>query len=491
MLRQEGLIVEVAGRRAWILVPSVPADRRAVFLLNYWPVVAIAIARYAPAAIVGLNAVKLHLGDFSPPHAVRVYRGASDSVYNLMLEPGFVARFRPHGGEVLHIDQITAPGGVQLPVLSAGALLATLDEPEIADGMEPIAAWLRHLVIRTPDLEVGVADNPRPQILQRLADMAGTLGNTPLARQLDRAARRISPKIMSPARTGVGTRLLIPQAITAQSPGMGSPWRDEQVMRIARQEREVAAIVGAYSRPMVSRARLIANARAAKSYDAYHSTTMEGYRISPEIVDAIIRGDPSPDGPKDEATLRAAMAVKGYSSAFDQVLSLAQRATPITRTVILDLYEALFRPSVDAGFVEPHESRRWRNRAVGLNGWRHVPPNDAKIPDLMLGLEEFAMRPDVDPIARALIVHLEFVTVHPFVDRNGRLGRLLMNYELLANGFPWVTVRADERIPFFQSIERAQVEDDSTPFIRYLWHLIRQAVTDTSAKHHGAGSRRR
>lgn len=185
------------------------------------------------------------------------------------------------------------------------------------------------------------------------------------------------------------------------------------------------------------------------------------------------------------------MAVKGYSSAFDEVLSLAQRATPITRTVILDLYEALFRPSVDAGFVEPHELRRWRNRAVGLNGWRHVPPNDAKIPDLMLGLEEFAMRPDVDPIARALIVHLEFVTVHPFVDGNGRLGRLLMNYELLANGFPWVTVRADERIPFFQSIERAQVEDDSTPFIRYLWHLIRQAVTDTSAKHHGAGSRRR
>lgn len=57
--------------------------------------------------------------------------------------------------------------------------------------------------------------------------------------------------------------------------------------------------------------------------------------------------------------------------------------------------------------------------------------------DRVLGLEEFAARPDVDPVARALLVHLEFVTVHPFIDGNGRLGRLLMNYELIANGLPW------------------------------------------------------
>jgi hypothetical protein len=401
VLRQEGLIMGVAGRRAWILVPGSPPDRRAVFLLNYWPVVAIVLARYAPAAVVGLNAVRLHLGDFSPPETLRVHHRANDSVYTLMLEPDFVARLRPSGGVTLHVDPITAPGGVQVPVLAPAALLATLDEPEIADGIEPISAWLRHLVIRRPDLQTAITDSPRPQILQRLADMAKALGNTPLARQLDRAARRISPKIMSPARTGVGTRLVIPAAITAQPPGTGSPWRDEQVMRLARQEREVTAIVGRNERPKVTPARLLANARAAKAYDTYHSTTLEGYRISAEAVDAIVRGEPLPDGPKDQATLRAAMAVQGYAGAFDEVLTLAQRRVPIARAGILDLYEALFRPSVDAGFVEPHELRRWRNRAVGLNGWRWVPPNEAKVPDLMLGLEEYAARLEVDPVARA------------------------------------------------------------------------------------------
>jgi Fic family protein len=80
-----------------------------------------------------------------------------------------------------------------------------------------------------------------------------------------------------------------------------------------------------------------------------------------------------------------------------------------------------------------------------------------------------------------LLVHLEFVTVHPFYDGNGRLGRLLMNLVLLSAGYPWVTIRSDERIPFFSSIERAQVEDDTRPFIEFLWHLIRRATADLAA----------
>lgn len=66
-----------------------------------------------------------------------------------------------------------------------------------------------------------------------------------------------------------------------------------------------------------------------------------------------------------------------------------------------------------------------------------------------------------------------------------------MNYVLLANGLPWVTVRADERTPFFQAIERAQVDGDTRPFIQYLWHLIRRAITDVGPKIRGSARRRR
>jgi len=236
---------------------------------------------------------------------------------------------------------------------------------------------------------------------------------------------------------------------------------------------------------------LRANAEQVKAYDAYHSTTMEGYRISREISDAIVRGDPLPGGPQSQETLRAAMAIQGYSVAFTEVLTRAQRRVAVDTDLILDLYEALFRPSVDAGITDSAALRGWRNSSVGLRGWRHVPPNPKKIRDLIGGLERFAAREDLSSVARALLVHLEFATIHPFLDGNGRLGRLLMNHVLLSAGLPWVTIMSDERVPFFRGIEQAQVEADATSFIRFVWHLIQQSATDLLAKQNGRKVARR
>ncbi len=64
---------------------------------------------------------------------------------------------------------------------------------------------------------------------------------------------------------------------------------------------------------------------------------------------------------------------------------------------------------------------------------------------------------------------------------------LAKNLELLRAGLPWVTVKADERIPFFKSIERAQVDGDIAPFVALVSHLIHGAITEVNA----ASTRRR
>lgn len=487
--------MEVAGRRTWILVPQAPTDRRAVFLSNYWPVVENVLARYSPSAVVGLEAVRLHLGDFTPPAIMPVQHGANRSEYLLELEPGFFLRLRPRDIAGVKTQEVEAPGGARINVLAAADLLATLDEPEVANGVEPVTAWLRHLVIRTPDIERATNEWPRPQVLQRLADVSAAIDNKPLARQLDAAARRISARLAPPSRTGIGTRIVIPPAILAQPRASGSPWLDEQAMRLERQSAEVLKLLHSQIAGVATfrLPQLIANAVQSKAYDAYHSTTMEGYRISPDAVDAIVRGESPLDGPLDEVSLRAAMAVQGYSIAFDSVLARARKRAPVTESLILDLYEDLFRPSVDAGIVEPGELRGWRTSSVSLKGWRHVPPNARKIRDLISGLEGFAAKSGIDPVTRAFLVHLEFITIHPFLDGNGRLGRLLMNLELLSGGLPWVTIRADERNAFFRAIESAQVDQDTVPIIRFLWHLLRQSINDldTKAKQNRGTARRR
>src|SRR5258708_38798770 len=94
VLRQEGLVMDVAGKRAWILTAERPPDRRAVFIANYWPVVALVLGRYEPAAMAGLSAIKLHLEDFSPPEELLAHQCANQSDYGLPLEPGFITRLR-------------------------------------------------------------------------------------------------------------------------------------------------------------------------------------------------------------------------------------------------------------------------------------------------------------------------------------------------------------------------------------------------------------
>ena len=493
VLRQEGLVMDVAGKRAWILTAQRPLDRRAVFLANYWPVVALVLGRYAPAAIAGVGAIKLHLEDFSPPEELLAYQSANQSEYALPLEPGFVLRLRPRTVPAGRLSLIDAPGGAKIPILSAADLLATLDEQQLTASIESVSAWLRHLVILTPELETASTENPRAATLQRLADMASALNDDPLARQLDAAARGISARINSPSRTGIGTRVQVPSVLQHAPRGSGSPWLDEQAMRLARQETEIHAVIGTQVKalPTFPWRTLRAGAEQVKAYDAYHSTTMEGYRISREISDAIVRGDPLPDGPQNRETLQAAMAVQGYSVAFSEVLARAQRKAPVDTDLILDLYEALFRPSVDAGITDSAALRGWRNSSVGLRGWRYIPPNPKKIPDLIGGLERFAAKEDLSPIARALLVHLEFVTIHPFMDGNGRLGRLLMNHVLLTAGLPWVTIRSDERVPFFKAIEQAQVDGDAVPFIRFVWHAVQQSAADLLDKQRGSKPARR
>ncbi len=416
VLRQEGLVLDVAAKRAWILTPEKPIDRRAVFIPNYWPVVALVLERYTPAMVAGLSAIKLLLEDFSPPGELRAYQGVNRSEYTLSLDPGFILRLRPHAVTAEKLKFVDAPGGAKIPVQSPVDILTTLDEVEIMAGVESVSAWLRHLIVRAPELQGAVDENPHPVILQRLADIAGSLGNQSLGRQLDAAARRISTRTTSPSRTGVGTRIQIPRILREIERGSGSPWLDEQAMRLARQESQIEQAIGMQSRRLESfpwRA-LRANAEQVKAYDAYHSTTMEGYRISREASDAIIRGEPLPEGPQDIKSLQAAMAVQGYSIAFNEVLEQARQKAPIDTTLILDLYEALFRPAVDVGITDVSALRGWRNTSVGLRGWRHVPPNPRKIPDLVAGLERFVARGDLNPIARAMLTQLEFVTIHPF-----------------------------------------------------------------------------
>ena len=69
------------------------------------------------------------------------------------------------------------------------------------------------------------------------------------------------------------------------------------------------------------------------------------------------------------------------------------------------------------------------------------------------------------PIERAARVHGEFVKIHPFIDGNGRTARLLLNLELMKSGYPPIIIKNDERIKYYEALDKAHTMGNYTNFV--------------------------
>jgi len=142
-------------------------------------------------------------------------------------------------------------------------------------------------------------------------------------------------------------------------------------------------------------------------------------------------------------------AVNG-SAAYHLMLDLAQTRREIELDTILALHRAVVGSAAYGG--------RLRDQPVYIRGSRHVPPNHIKVSSLMEAMVA-AMRPSqiLHPVERAARAHFDLLTIHPFVDGNGRTARLLQNLVLIGAGFAPITIAAHERPRYFDVLQAAQV----------------------------------
>lgn len=476
-LRAGGYVLEVAGGAVWILArPGVDVLPDA-FYPHYWKVVQRLMDGYAPAVVERVSAVRLHLEEATPPAVLTVRQGGNSSKRTIELVPGFELSLRP--AEVAP-DLIVErrPAGVSIPVEDPAATLLGLPVEILRDDPELVALWLKSLVVARPRLEEAYAQRPRPVVLKRLGGIAREVGNARLADQIDEVLLGGYKHRVGRGHTERGPSFVVP-AHVATLPTTHAPWLDRQAATFERFRGAVTEVVGEAEAalPRLGRGGLLAQAREAKAYDAYHSTTIEGYRIAAEEVSAVISGRMV--GGHDPEEVRARMAVAGYSKAFETTLATIRDATgevEIGESLVQGLYLDLFSPSVDAGIVAPELLRGWRTEPAYLRGHVYVPPGPEKLPRLMRQYADLVNGVRESPLVRAILVHLEFVTVHPYPDGNGRLARLLMNVALLGGGLPWITIRNDDRPGYFAALHAAQVESDPGPFARLVLRYAEAAA---------------
>jgi Fic family protein len=468
-LRREGYVVEVASGKVWILKTPDREDVRELCLRSYWSIVRVILDQYRPAVVERSAAVRLYLEDYSPPDLLTVRHNSNRSRYTVTFCQGLSIRLTAGSVDQQRIVN-RRPAGVDIPVEAPEETLLRLTLGVLRNNMDEVAMWLRTLVVSRPALEAAYACEPRPLVVKRLSHLARELRNDRLGDQLDALLATAYSHRIGRGQTGVGKELSVPQYIITLPPSR-TVWLERHAATYAHFREILSKLTARHERkaPRSSIATLLERAREAKTYDAYHSTTIEGYRITPEEVSAVLRNEPVAG--QDPERVRSRMAIAGYGQAFERCLRVLRDASgsvSISETLTADLHVDLFAPSVDAGIVSAEDLRGYRREPAYLRGSRYAPPAPEKISALMSQYGELTNTIVGRPVLRAILAHLDFVTIHPYADGNGRIARFLMNLALVGEGLPWVTIHTEDRGVYFEALEAAQVRGDTTPFARFI-----------------------
>ncbi len=212
--------------------------------------------------------------------------------------------------------------------------------------------------------------------------------------------------------------------------------------------------------------------------DAYHSLSIEGYSVTPELIDRVRHGGWNPEADAQDRQNRDALAARGYWQAFQSVKASITAildgapAGALLRDKHRDWYRELFGPSVAAGLLRPGALAGYRSHPVYLRGSWHVPPRSETVADGMNALFDL-LEQEGEPAVRAILGHWLFGYVHPYPDGNGRLARFLMNAMLASGGYPWTIVRVEDRTRYLTCLETASVEMNVGPFASFLAERVR------------------
>lgn len=217
--------------------------------------------------------------------------------------------------------------------------------------------------------------------------------------------------------------------------------------------------------------------------DAYHSLSIEGYRVSRDLIERVRSGAWDPDRDANDRQQRDAMAARGYHEAFQLVKDSVSRvlsgenAGTVAGRDHGAWYRALFAPSVSAGIVGAVDLAGYRSGQVYIRRSKHVPPKHEAVRDLMPELFEL-LAEETSPGARAVLGHFMFVYIHPYMDGNGRMGRFLMNVVLASSGYPWTIIPVERRDRYMAALESASVDRDIRPIARFLSDLVGRQLKD-------------
>lgn len=201
-----------------------------------------------------------------------------------------------------------------------------------------------------------------------------------------------------------------------------------------------------------------------KAFDiefAYHSTTIEGNTLT-LIETKMLLEDKISIGGK---TLREIYEVTNHEKAFEYVKEQIAQKEELNENKIKDIHEILTENIMQGGI--------YRATDVRITGANHTPPRPNQMYQMLRFFYEDLKKNsnEMDAIELASWTHAEFVKIHPFLDGNGRTSRLIMNYQLMKNGFLPINIKVEDRLNYYETLDIYAVEGDLKPFQKLVENL--------------------
>jgi Fic family protein len=181
----------------------------------------------------------------------------------------------------------------------------------------------------------------------------------------------------------------------------------------------------------------------------YTSNALEGNSLT-ETETKIVLEDGITIGGK---SLKDHFEAVGHSQAYDYIYTLINQQK-IAEADIKQLHHLFYYR------INEQEAGAYRTVKVFLSGSQYALPLPHQVAELMQHfIEQLARNKNMHPVAYAAWAHKELVFIHPFIDGNGRVARLLMNLLLLQHGYTLVTIPPIMRRDYVAALEKAHTQD--------------------------------
>lgn len=190
----------------------------------------------------------------------------------------------------------------------------------------------------------------------------------------------------------------------------------------------------------------------------YDTNRIEGSKLTyRETADLLERGLTPPSKP-----LRDIKEAEAHEKLFFEIIEYGK---DLTLNIVLYWHGKLL------GATKQDLAGKTRNHQVAISGSNFMPPSPVEVPVLLNAFFRWyeKSRRKTHPVELAALVHLKFVTIHPFGDGNGRMSRLLMNFVLHKHGFPLLNIPYENRSSYYAALERSQVKHNDAPFVQWLF----------------------